>query len=78
MENSEFILSCNTLHLFIGKVSNLKKYVNGGGKLWIMMGEGGDKRFGTNLNSFLENFGITMNSGKWVVESGMEFHQNIS
>ncbi|XP_074594133.1 intraflagellar transport 52 [Brevipalpus obovatus] len=42
------------------ELSNLKKYINGGGKLWIMMTEGGDKRFSTNINSFAKNFGITL------------------
>ena len=35
-----------------------------GGSLLVMMGEGGESRFETNLNFLLEDYGIYVNNGK--------------
>ena len=42
----------------------LKNYVENGGSLWVMLGEGGEAEFQTNVNFFLEQYGIYINSGK--------------
>ena len=33
----------------------------------VLTGEGGESRFDTNINFFLEEFGICVNSGKYVL-----------
>ena len=43
----------------------LKNYVENGGSLWVMLGEGGEAEFQTNVNFFLEQYGIYINSGKF-------------
>ncbi|XP_076439814.1 intraflagellar transport protein 52 homolog [Babylonia areolata] len=40
----------------------MKKYLEGGGSVFVMMGEGGETRFETNINFFLEEFGIMVNN----------------
>uniref|UniRef100_A0A8C0I3U9 Intraflagellar transport 52 n=1 Tax=Balaenoptera musculus TaxID=9771 RepID=A0A8C0I3U9_BALMU len=36
----------------------LKKYLDGGGDILVMLGEGGESRFDTNINFLLEEYGI--------------------
>jgi hypothetical protein len=40
----------------------LKKYVKHGGSVLITMTEGGEDRAGTNINYFLEQFGMAVNN----------------
>lgn len=42
---------------------HLRKYIEKGGKLLVLLGEGGEKRAGTNINFLLEEFGVSVNSG---------------
>ena len=35
-----------------------------GGNVLVLLGEGGETRFGTNINFLLEDFGIMVNNGK--------------
>ncbi|RWS04946.1 intraflagellar transport protein 52-like protein, partial [Dinothrombium tinctorium] len=42
--------------------NHLRKYVQNGGKLWVMLGEGGERKYATNINFLLEEFGIMVNS----------------
>jgi intraflagellar transport protein 52 len=40
----------------------LKQYIDGGGSVMVMLGEGGEARFGTNINYLLEQYGMSVNS----------------
>ncbi|XP_077386807.1 intraflagellar transport protein 52 homolog isoform X1 [Festucalex cinctus] len=40
----------------------LKHYLDGGGNILVMLGEGGEKKFDTNINFLLEEFGIVVNN----------------
>lgn len=40
----------------------LKEYMEDGGSLLFMLGEGGESRFDTNVNFLLEEFGIMVNN----------------
>ncbi|KAL3869444.1 hypothetical protein ACJMK2_042125 [Sinanodonta woodiana] len=40
----------------------LKKYLDGGGSVLVLLGEGGETRFETNINFFLEEYGIMINN----------------
>jgi len=42
-------------------MNHLKKYLENGGSILVMLGEGGEKRFNTNINFFLEEYGIMIN-----------------
>ncbi|TRY80327.1 hypothetical protein TCAL_10174 [Tigriopus californicus] len=44
------------------EIDHLKKYLETGGCLLVLLGEGGEKRFDTNINFFLEEYGIMINS----------------
>lgn len=41
----------------------VQSYLEGGGRVVMMLGEGGETRLGTNVNFLLEEFGIALNSG---------------
>lgn len=47
------------------EVDTLKKYLDSGGSILVLLGEGGEKSFNTNINFMLEEFGIMVNSGKY-------------
>ncbi|NXO04355.1 IFT52 protein, partial [Rhinopomastus cyanomelas] len=38
--------------------SVLKKFLEGGGSILVMLREGGESRYGTNINFLLEEYGI--------------------
>lgn len=40
----------------------IKKYIQSGGAVLIMMGEGGEAKWGNNLNYLIEEFGISFNN----------------
>jgi len=42
--------------------ATLKAYVEGGGSVLVLLGEGGGSRFDTNINFFLEEFGVAVNN----------------
>lgn len=46
-----------------------QEYIDGGGSLMLLLGEGGENAFNTNLNFFLEQYGMTINSGKLISQS---------
>ncbi|XP_064485249.1 intraflagellar transport protein 52 homolog isoform X2 [Ornithodoros turicata] len=42
--------------------NQLRQFVENGGRLLVLLGEGGEKRFQTNVNFLLEEFGISINN----------------
>jgi intraflagellar transport protein 52 len=40
----------------------LKEYVQNGGRLLVLLGEGGEQKNNTNINFLLEQFSISVNS----------------
>ncbi|XP_031570684.1 intraflagellar transport protein 52 homolog [Actinia tenebrosa] len=40
----------------------IKQYIEGGGNVLVLMGEGGETRFDTNINFLLEDYGIMVNN----------------
>ena len=55
------------LHFF-WQFDALKKYLDGGGSIFVMLGEGGETRFPTNINFLLEEFGVMLNTGEFSVD----------
>ncbi len=47
----------------VSQFNHLRKYVQNGGKLFVLLGEGGEGKFGTNINFLLEEYGIAINNG---------------
>lgn len=41
-----------------------QQYLDKGGSLLVMMGEGGETKYDTNINYLLEQFGVNINSGR--------------
>ncbi|XP_049588545.1 intraflagellar transport protein 52 homolog [Syngnathus scovelli] len=44
------------------ELEGLKHYLDDGGNILVMLGEGGEKKFDTNINFLLEEFGIMVNN----------------
>lgn len=49
-------------------LSSSKEYVENGGALMILLGEGGEVEFNTNLNFLLEEYGMSINNGEQIIE----------
>ncbi|XP_021361844.1 intraflagellar transport protein 52 homolog isoform X1 [Mizuhopecten yessoensis] len=59
---SMFVL-CGSREKFTGgEFDVMKKYMQNGGSLLVMLGEGGESRFDTNINFLLEEFGVMINT----------------
>lgn len=43
----------------------LKHFLDGGGNILVMLGEGGEMKYDTNINFLLEEFGIMVNNGAY-------------
>lgn len=43
----------------------LKHYLDSGGNMLVMLGEGGEMKYNTNINFLLEDFGIMVNNGTY-------------
>ncbi|XP_077976712.1 intraflagellar transport protein 52 homolog isoform X2 [Styela clava] len=46
----------------VTEFDQIKQYISDGGSVLVMLGEGGETHFNTNLNYLLEDFGIMVNS----------------
>lgn len=45
----------------------LKLYLDGGGNVLVMLGEGGEMKYNTNINFLLEEFGVVVNNGACLI-----------
>ncbi|XP_034539858.1 intraflagellar transport protein 52 homolog [Notolabrus celidotus] len=49
--------------MFTGsEMETLKHFLDGGGNVLVMLGEGGERKYGTNINYLLEEYGIVINN----------------
>lgn len=44
-------------------MNSIRAFLNSGGHVLVMLGEGGEKKSNTNVNFLLEEFGIMVNNG---------------
>lgn len=58
-----FVIVCPTEKLSVNDVDALRKYLEQGGSVLVMLQEDGEKKYGININFFLEEYGIVVNSG---------------
>jgi len=52
----------------------LKAYLHGGGRALVMMGDGGEKQSGTNMNYLLEEFGMSVNPDRYTLLPPLSIH----
>ncbi|XP_028406358.1 intraflagellar transport protein 52 homolog [Dendronephthya gigantea] len=57
-----FILAGPREKISANEFEAIKSYLNNGGNILVLLGEGGENRFGTNINFLLEDFGIMVNN----------------
>ena len=58
-----FVLACPRMKFTEAQFGVLRRYVEEGGALLVMMEEGGEKKANTNINFLLEEYGIAINNG---------------
>lgn len=46
------------------EMTSMKSFIDTGGHVLVLLGEGGEKKFNTNINFLLEEFGIMVNNGE--------------
>ena len=63
------MLGCPRQNFTDLQFSALRKHVEEGGALLVLMEEGGEKKANTNINFLLEEFGISVNNGKHLSKS---------
>eukprot|EP00049_Salpingoeca_infusionum_P001492 m.48687 g.48687 ORF g.48687 m.48687 type:complete len:422 (-) comp11053_c0_seq2:205-1470(-) len=56
------------------EIDMIRGYMDGGGSVLVMIGEGGEARFDTNLNFLLEEYGVVVNSDSVVRSSYYKYH----
>ncbi|NP_001123257.1 intraflagellar transport 52 homolog [Nasonia vitripennis] len=56
------------------EMNSIRTFLNSGGNALVMLGEGGEKKFNTNINFLLEEFGIMVNNDCVV---RMNYHQTL-
>lgn len=50
-------------YFLLFQMEALKFYLDGGGNILVMLGEGGEMKYDTNINFLLEDFGVMVNNG---------------
>ncbi|XP_052684232.1 intraflagellar transport protein 52 homolog [Crassostrea angulata] len=54
---------CGSREKYTGsELESIKHYIDGGGSVLVLLGEGGETRFETNINFLLEEYGIMINN----------------
>lgn len=48
------------------EMNSIRTFINSGGNVLVMLGEGGEKKSNTNINFLLEEFGIMINNGEFM------------
>eukprot|EP00798_Chlamydomonas_sp_ICE-L_P029961 gene29962-18028_t len=56
------VLGCPKEKFSTQEFAVLKRYVQSGGSVLVMLGEGGETKAGTNINYWLEEYGMSVNS----------------
>lgn len=44
------------------ELQDIRRYVDEGGRVMLMLAEGGEQKLGTNINAMLEQLGISVNN----------------
>lgn len=63
-----FVQSQTHFHIsyfLLFQMEALKVYLDGGGNILVMLGEGGEMKYDTNINFLLEDFGVMVNNGAY-------------
>lgn len=64
LKSTKVFVLCGSQEKFTEvEFEHLKEYVANGGNLVVMLGEGGEIDFNTNLNFLLEEYGMSINNG---------------
>ena len=71
----KLFITCGPRKMFTStEFSLLKHHIESGNAVLIMMGEGGEPKYQTNINYFLEDFGISVNADSVVRLEYYKFH----
>jgi hypothetical protein len=69
------VFGCPRDKFSVAEFTALRSYLEGGGNVMVMLGEGGETELGTNVNFLLEEFGIALNNGSYntYIGTGTQF-----
>ena len=56
--------TCVTLYCFVVQFDAIHQYIANGGNVLFMLSEGGEAKLNTNVNFFLEEYGVMVNPGQ--------------
>ena len=59
------VMGCPKQKFTQNQLSYIRKHLDDGGGLFVMLEEGGEKKSPTNINFLLEEFGIAFNNGNY-------------
>ncbi|KAJ8313480.1 hypothetical protein KUTeg_008967 [Tegillarca granosa] len=62
--NSIFAMCGSRERYSVAEFDSIKRYLENGGSILVMLGEGGETKYNTNINFMLEEYGIMVNNGK--------------
>ncbi|CAI8043421.1 Intraflagellar transport protein 52 homolog [Geodia barretti] len=68
------VFGCPRDKFSVAEFTALRSYLEGGGSVVVMLGEGGETKLGTNVNFLLEEFGIALNSDSVTRTAYHKFH----
>lgn len=75
LRSSKLFITCGPRKMFTStEFSLLKHHIESGNAVLIMIGEGGEQKYQTNINYFLEDFGISVNSDSVVRLEYYKYH----
>ncbi|KAJ6217546.1 hypothetical protein RDWZM_008703 [Blomia tropicalis] len=77
----DLLKKCNLIIIFMPQLkysqlefSNLKSFLDNGGKVLILLEEGGERKSSSNVNYFMEEFGISINNDKVIRTSFYKYY----
>jgi intraflagellar transport protein 52 len=68
------VFGCPRDKFSVAEFTALRSYLEGGGNVMVMLGEGGETELGTNVNFLLEEFGIALNNDSVTRMAYHKFH----
>ena len=57
------VLGCPRKKFTENQFGHIERHIENGGSVLVLMEEGGEKKANTNINFFLEKYGIAFNNG---------------
>lgn len=67
LKNNAIPMKISPSRFNVFQLNVYQEFIDNGGALMILLGEGGETEFNTNLNFLLEEYGMNINSGLYTM-----------